>query len=92
LAPECNFKVHSEASGAAWPVKRKDRTGIVRSLRTDQADREEHRMEDISVEGKCRLDLKREAGVGSTVSAQCQSCKGAQEGALMMAIYCLFHS
>lgn len=63
MAPECNFEVHGEASGAAWLVKRKDRTGTVRGLRTDQADREEHTMEDISVEGKCRLGLKREANV-----------------------------
>jgi hypothetical protein len=49
-------------------------------------------MEDISVEGKCRLDLEREAGVGFTVSAQRQSSNGGQEGALVMTIYCLFHS
>jgi hypothetical protein len=73
-------------------VKRKDSTGTARSLRTDQGDREEHSMEDISVEGKCRLDLKREADVGPTVSAQCQNSNTGREGALVMAIYCLFHS
>ena len=92
MAPECNFEVHSEASRATWLVKRKDGAGIVRSLRTDQADREEHCMDDISMEGKCRSDLKREADVVSTISAQCQSSNGGQEGALVMAIYCLFHS
>src|SRR4051794_1768925 len=42
--------------------------------------------------GKCRLDFEREATVGSAVSAQRQSSHGGQEGAWMMAIYCLFHS
>ena len=37
-------------------------------------------MEDISVEGKCRLDLKREAGVRPTVSARCQSSNGGLGG------------